>query len=335
MALPILERLKQCSLGLCLIFAVAASFISPQLAAEENSNPFGFAVVGDVPYGNKALARFPELVKSIETSSAEFVIHLGDIKAGSASCSDEMIASRIQAINAIKKPVIYLPGDNDWTDCHRVRAGRFSPLERLSFLRRQAFPTTGQSLGQPPLTVDSQATETGYEEFPEHQRWVQNNTTFIALHVLGSANGFEGFAGRTKTDDSEVIRRIAASIGWLRSSMELAISNNAQAIVVAIHGNPLALSESRAARYPEHPYAGLISELIKQTVEFEKPVLLVHGDTHRYKFDQPFTKPSSNDVLTNLYRLEGIGDPAIGWVEVLVDPKGAQLFSVKPHFIRR
>ncbi len=32
-----------------------------------------FGVVGDVPYGKKALARFPELVSSIEASSIEFV----------------------------------------------------------------------------------------------------------------------------------------------------------------------------------------------------------------------------------------------------------------------
>ncbi|MFT4863291.1 MAG: hypothetical protein ACI95C_002522 [Pseudohongiellaceae bacterium] len=318
-----------------LVLALSLVFSHHQLAAQANDSALIFAVVGDVPYGDKALAQFPELVASIEASAAEFVIHLGDIKGGSASCSDEMIASRIQAIDAIKKPTVYIPGDNDWTDCHRRRAGRFSPLERLGFLRQQAFKVTGQSLGQPFLAVESQASQAGFEEFPEHQRWTQNNTAFIALHVLGSANGFEGFSGRTQADDAEAVRRIEASIAWLRSSMELAINTNVAAIVVAIHGNPFALSPSRAARYDMHPYAALLAQLKQQSVKFGKPVLLIHGDTHSYKFDQPFTEIGSDAVLTNLYRLEGIGDPAIGWVETSVDSNSSQGFSVIPHYISR
>jgi hypothetical protein len=292
-----------------------------------------FAVVGDVPYGKKALARFPELVKSIESSPSEFVIHIGDIKGGSATCSDEMLSSRIQAIDAINKPVVYIPGDNDWTDCHRRGAGRFAPLERLSFLRQQAYPVTGQSLGHPAMAVQSQASQVGFEEFPEHQRWTANNTAFIALHVLGSANGFEGFSGRTKADDAEVKRRINASIQWLSFSMALANSSEAQAIVVAIHGNPLALSPSRAARYDVQPFAGIMAVLTQQAALFAKPVLLIHGDTHSYKFDQPFTDAETDKAVANLFRLEGIGDPAIGWVEVVIDPNTSQLFAVTPHFV--
>jgi len=305
------------------------------LNAQSNANTFSFAVVGDVPYGKKALARFPELVHSIESSSTDFGIHIGDIKAGSASCSDEMLSSRIQAIDAINKPMVYVPGDNDWTDCHRRRAGRFNPLERLDFLRRQAFSKPGHSLGQPPMQVDTQATETGFQEFPEHQRWSHNNTAFMTIHVLGSANGFEGFSGRIEADDAEVKRRIQASIQWLQASMAQAIAGGASAAVVAIHGNPLDFSESRAARYDIHPYEGIMSELKQQAAKFNKPLLLIHGDTHKYRFDQPFANSITNETITNLYRLEGIGDPAIGWVEVTVDSNSQTPFRTDTHFIKQ
>jgi hypothetical protein len=193
----------------------------------------------------------------------------------------------------------------------------------------------GQSLGQPKLTVETQAAQAGLEEFPEHQRWTANNTAFITLHVLGSANGFEGFSGRTETDDAEVKRRINASMLWLRTSMELARSSAAQAIVVAIHGNPLALSPSRAARYDVHPFAGILAVLTQQSALFAKPVLLIHGDTHSYKFDQPFSNGETGEAVTNLFRLEGIGAPAIGWVEVVIDPTTPRSFEVTPHFISR
>ena len=327
------ELRKQASMAI--VFFAAISFFNHQSTAQENTGPLRFGVVGDVPYGNAALARFPELASSIEQSTASFVIHIGDIKGGSASCSDEMIAGRIKAIDAIKKPVVYIPGDNDWTDCHRLLAGRFTPLERLGFLRQQAYSVLGQSLGQPNMAVESQASQPGLEEFPEHQRWTQNNTAFIALHVLGSANGFEGFRGKTVEDDAEVIRRISASTAWLKASMELAAADGANSIVVAIHGNPLTLSDSRASRYEVHPFAGILTELKQQALRFGKPVLLIHGDTHSYKFDQPFTQDDSDSVLANLFRLEGIGDPDIGWVEVLADTKNPQVFSVIPHFIAR
>lgn len=333
MASELSQQMKHWQCCFTWLITAVIGLASHQLAAQENTEPFTFAVVGDVPYGDEALSRFPELVASIESFPTKFVIHIGDIKGGSATCSDEMISSRIQAIDAIKKPVIYTPGDNDWTDCHRRGAGRFAPLERLAFLRQQAFPVTGQSLGQPKMRVQSQASETGFEEFPEHQRWTQHSTAFIALHVLGSANGFEGFSGRTEADDSEVKRRISASIAWLRSNMEQAIASQASSIVVAIHGNPLDLAEARAVRFDVHPFAGVMTELKQQAVAFGKPVLLIHGDTHRYRFDQPFSQPDSDAVLTNLYRLEGIGDPAIGWVEVQVDANGPQVFRVVPHFI--
>lgn len=115
--------------------------------------------------------------------------------------------------------------------------------------------------------------------------------------------------------------------------MEQAIASQASSIVVAIHGNPLDLAEARAVRFDVHPFAGVMTELKQQAVAFGKPVLLIHGDTHRYRFDQPFSQPDSDAVLTNLYRLEGIGDPAIGWVEVQVDANGPQVFRVVPHFI--
>ena len=36
-------------------------------------------------------------------------------------------------------PVLYTPGDNEWTDCHRRRAGGFDPRERLTRLRQMFY----------------------------------------------------------------------------------------------------------------------------------------------------------------------------------------------------
>ena len=49
--------------------------------------------------------------------------HDGDIKNGSTVCSNEMFANRLELFNTFAHPLIYVPGDNEWTDCHRLNNG--------------------------------------------------------------------------------------------------------------------------------------------------------------------------------------------------------------------
>lgn len=318
-------RIHSLKAGL-LAAAVNCCFIT--MAAADTS----FGVVGDVPYGEKALARFPELVSSIESSQIEFLIHVGDIKGGSAPCTDEMLSSRVKDINDIQRPTVFIPGDNDWTDCHRRRAGGYQPLERLQLLRELAYPKLGVSLGTPPMQLNSQATTPGLEEFPEHQYWTNENVSFVTLHVLGSDNGLEKFKGRTKADDDEAVRRITASIDWLNSSFISASESKSEAMVIAIHANPFKISERRAKKYDIRPFAGILDAIRAGAANLAKPVLLVHGDTHDFRFDQP-VDDSSGQTISNIYRLEGIGSPDIGWVEVTVDTGNSDPFQVKTYFI--
>jgi hypothetical protein len=43
----------------------------------------------------------------------------GDIKDGSSKCTDDVYADAARMFNALSKPAIYVPGDNEWTDCHQ------------------------------------------------------------------------------------------------------------------------------------------------------------------------------------------------------------------------
>jgi hypothetical protein len=53
------------------------------------------------------------------------------------------------------------------------------------------------------------------------------------------------------------------------------------------------------------------------------PVLLVHGDHHQYKTDQPFRTPQGAPIA-NLWRLEVFGEPRLHAVRVEVRARGAQ-----------
>ena len=54
-------------------------------------------------------------------------------------------------------PLVYTPGDNEWTDCHRTSNGGYTPTERLDVIRTTFFPQPGLTLGKQRRPVDAQA----------------------------------------------------------------------------------------------------------------------------------------------------------------------------------
>ena len=49
-----------------------------------------------------------------------WVLHVGDVKGGSTSCSDEELFRYFDLNQRFEKPFIVTPGDNDWLDCIRM-----------------------------------------------------------------------------------------------------------------------------------------------------------------------------------------------------------------------
>ena len=60
---------------------------------------------------------------------------------------------------------------------------------------------------------------------------------------------------------------------------------------------------------------------------WRKPVLLMHGDSHEYHFDQPFK--FAKQPISNLTRLQVPGASDVRAVRVQVDPSAQALFSVE------
>ena len=56
-------------------------------------------------------------------------------------------AANLALFNMFQAPAVYIPGDNEWTDCHRTNNGAYTPTERLAYTR-SIFFTSNQSLGQ-------------------------------------------------------------------------------------------------------------------------------------------------------------------------------------------
>lgn len=310
------------ALGL-LVHAAGCVPDAPRPRGPDTPPGFSFAVVGDVPYSEEMERLFPALSAGIGAADVAFVIHIGDVKGSWSACTDSLLAARVDALDAFGHPLVFVPGDNDWTDCHRSREAPFRPLERLDFLRTRLYPEPGRTRGPTPMRVESQAAE--LPEFPEHQRWVRADVWFATVHMVGSANGLAPFAARTAEDDAEVGRRVAAAVAWIEGTFARARAGGAPAVVIATQADPWFEGE--------RGFEEVMATLAREADAFDGQVLFIHGDSHAFRVDRPFWS-ESNPVMGNFTRLGTYGAPDVGWVRVDVDPGSAAVFAFAPHPVR-
>src|SRR5262249_61407003 len=108
-----------------------------------------FGLWGDMPYAKaNDLPKIAPLIADMNASDIAFSMYDGDIKDGSSKCTEDVYTAAIAMFNSFKMPAVYVPGDNEWTDCHRTNNGGYDNLERLHHVRHAEFPGC-QSVGAP------------------------------------------------------------------------------------------------------------------------------------------------------------------------------------------
>jgi hypothetical protein len=294
------------------------------LAAPAWAQRFDFIAFGDMPYTVPAdYARVDRLVDRINAARPAFSFFIGDTKSGSSPCTDEMILRTKRTFDRIEGALIYSVGDNEWTDCHRARAGGFDPIERLAFVRRTHF-ADANSLGRTPIRLVRQADiEPARAKFVENSRWIHNDVLFVSVHVPGSNNNFETRPGAPE----EYFERNAANIAWIRDAFRLARAENRLGVVFGFQADMW--QEDKPRDDVSSGYADTLAALTQGAIEFAKPVLMIHGDTHLLRVDQPLRDPRRRTVQ-NATRLMVMGADEIHAVRVIVDPAEPGLFGFMP-----
>ena len=309
--------------------AVPASAEAPGPLGSEES--FSFAVIGDVPYGAADVAEFPGKVADINADpSLDFAVHVCEIKNCSSECSDEYFA-RIRAdFDAFEMPLVYTPGDNEWTDCHRVNNGAYNPLERLDALREAFFAEPGMTLGAR-MPVRSQA---GLG-LPENVSFGVQRVAFAAVHVVGSNNSTLPWTGLGETEPTqeqlaEVAHRTEAGLALLRETFAAAKQRQDRAVVVFTQADMF--DPGYQDGWAIDAFTPFVQALIDEATAFGGPVYLVDGDSHVYHEDSPLAPGSEwlarygvAGSAANLRRVTVEGAAGVGsWLR----------FSVAPHAVR-
>jgi hypothetical protein len=326
---------------------VSLSLISCASPGSSASQGFAFGLWGDMPYKKAGDdAKLPAVLQSINRSDIAFSLYDGDIKDGSSKCTDDVYTDALKMFGSMAKPVVYVPGDNEWTDCHRLNNGGFDTLERLAHLRRVMFPTLN-SLGQATLPLEHQG-KLG-EMYVENTRFSHGGVVFVGVNMPGSNNNLilsdkecKAKSARTTAQcdasNAEYLARDAANAAWLAASFERAKAQNAAGLVLVVQGDPgfdypetEDTDESEAAGF--RGYRNFMAGLVKETEQFKGQVLFVHGDTHFFKLDKPLYSPTK--LLPNLTRLQTFGSPSMHWVRVKVDVNTSHVFEVQPVTVRQ
>ncbi len=250
--------------------------------------------MGDMPYSQPHANLLDDMIERMNAERLAFVAHVGDITSGRGPCGDEWLEERRRQFARFKHPFVLLPGDNDWTDCHRTG---FDPMERLAKWR---------SLFCISIENFSLARQKG--KYCENVRWLHDNVIFVGLNIPGSNNNLGD-------DPAEHGERMQAVYAWLEEAE--ALSRGHDGLVVLMQANPFLKPRLGGA----NGFDGILERLRRLGESMPGKVLLVHGDTHRFRDDEP---------LPGLRRVEVHGWPDLRWTRARIERTGTKLFAVEP-----
>ncbi len=347
------KLLAVAAIGLvALVLTVAALASNGNPVNTGSKNKLTLAVFGDSPYSEALLDEWPTLLASINGDpKVDLVAHLGDIHSGSMLCTPEWNQTIFDLFATLKDPLVYTPGDNEWTDCHRPAEGNKNPLSELANVRSLFFPTPGVTLGGRHKQVLFQSAD-----YPENVLWEQSQVVFAALSLTGSNNDLATWTAPYNDacfqdlHAREVNLRTKAVLAWLDQTFAQATADRVDGVVlieqadmwdptaasltgyqnpvpaVAAYNGPASVTPGCPAgprSALSAPADSIIGKLGSLAQQFGKPVLLLEGDSHNYLVDHPIA------TAQNLTRIvvQGSADNPIAWLRLTVDPKGAQLFD--------
>ena len=337
-----------------------------------NHGTYAIGLWGDLPYSDvQAQVGVPNLIADMNKQDLAFTAHDGDLKAGNGTngsvtptvCSDALYLQSLAYLNALKAPAMFTPGDNDWTDCDRAANGGFNSLERLDYERALLF-STPFSQGQHKMKQEVQALPlckgfvagtasgtTTYKDVPcvENRRWVVGRVVYATINIQGSCNNLCD----TFPDPTEYMARNTADIAWMQDTFNEAKQRDSVAIMFITQADPgwdgsdvtraplrdpKTLMEADANSGSLDGFHDFLVALRDQVVAFRKPVAWVHGDSHYFRIDKPFSN-SLGQRLENFTRVETFGDHQengtndVNWLKVVIDANSREVFSYQPQIV--
>jgi hypothetical protein len=185
-----------------------------------------------------------------------------------------------------------------------------NPIKNLDLIRSIFFAVPGHTLGTD-MEVLSQAQTSNHSDsndkfdsdvhteavesdakFVENVIWEKADTLFVAVNIPGgSNNGADNWYGTptmTNEQAQEITERTEAALHWIDVAFKQAAHKHSKAIVIQVQADMWDLD----GNVPSHisNYKPYIDSIASHSKVFNKPVLLVNGDSHVYRSDNPLVQ---------------------------------------------
>jgi hypothetical protein len=223
-----------------------------------------FYVLGDAPYSSNQAIVLAQQIQDIP-DDAEFVVHVGDIRANDRqACEEWEYRTAADVLKLSPVPVFMLLGDNDWVDCPNVD-------EALGYWETY-FGDFDTKHWNHALAVS----RPGFANF-----WfVHKYTLFIGVHISGN---------RMK-EDAAWEERMITEADWTITVMR----DYQQMLQSTFPGSNGASVSGRVVLFG-HPYPvtrhGTFFGRINNFISYELPyvpIVYINGDYHRWMYETPF-----------------------------------------------
>ncbi len=313
-----------------LAFGLAAAPVAAAAADHakrpgHESGSFTYAVYGDAPYGTTPTDTgetdaTPAFIAAVNSDKAvSTVLHVGDIHSGSQYCTQAYDQQVADLWTGFADPMVYTPGDNEWTDCHKKKEGGGAynpatgqidyvtdvdgdpvnyaggnPVDNLALVRSIFFPTPGGTLGSGRMRVLSQAQVDNHAhptdaQYVENAMWTREGILFVSVNVPGGSNNdadpWYGAPTASPQQTTEAANRTAAALRWLDRAFSTAGRSHARSVVVMTQADMWDLDGKDISHLAN--YEPIVSSLATHTTAYGRPVLLLNGDSHVYRSDNP------------------------------------------------
>jgi hypothetical protein len=333
----------------------------------KSSNTLTVAVFGDSPYGTSPTdtAEFqasPAFIGSINADSAvDLVLDVGDIHSGKQYCTAGYDLSIFELWTAFKSPLVYTPGDNEWTDCNKAGEGggaynkttgqidyvldpsgnpvdyaKGDPIANLELIRSIFFSNPGYALGQKTKLVLSQAKASDAAhpsdaKYVENVMWEQSKVLFVTINLPGGSNNdndvWYGAPTRSDAQVQEIVERTGADLRWLDAAFSRAKADGVKGVIIQAQADMWDPEKGAAHQAAFEPF---VASIASHTLDFGKAVLMLNGDSHVYLSHNPLSAADPLNFMhpgydvPNFHRIVVHGSTfPLEWLRLFIDPRAS------------
>ena len=334
---------------------------------DDNGGKSTLAVYGDSPYGisptdTSQFDLTPGFIAAVNADpSVDLVLQVGDIHSGKQFCTEAYDRSIFQLWTAFAKPLIYTPGDNEWSDCHKGAEGggtynkltgqidyvldangnpvdyaKGDPIANLDLVRSIFFSQPGQPLGGGHKVLLSQgyAYDRRYPsdaKYVENVIFVQSRVLFVTINLPGGSNNdndvWYGAPTQSAAQVQEIGERTGADLRWLDNAFALARVLKVRGVVIQAQADMWDPEKGAAHQAAYEPFVKSVAD---HTVALGKPVLMLNGDSHVYQSDNPFSPADPVNfihpgyMVPNFHRIVVHGSTLpLEYLRLTVDPSAS------------